>query len=343
MARPRPIMARRPSRKSNRASLPLAPRARPPATGRSARRWRALPRACVPRSSTRRRRRGSSSGGEGWEPSGASTIKEIRRYVARKEMDPALALDPVARDRFLMEAQVTGQLEHPHIVPVYELHVGEGNDAIHFAMKLVEGETLARLIHAKPVVAERGDTEALGALERLPEGLRRGRLRAQSRRRAPRSQARERDDRLLRAGLRDGLGHCPDRSGRDPAGRSPENTLRASGRAPRQDGRTGEPRGHGHDPRHSPLHGARASLGARGRNRLPDGRLRPGRDSLPHAHREPAVRRPARERRAGGGARGRDPAAGRGLRARQSPPRSARSSRKRRSARARTGTRASST
>ena len=44
--------------------------------------------------------------------------------------------------RFLREARVTGQLEHPNIVPVYE--IGRRPDgALYYTMKLVKGLTLA--------------------------------------------------------------------------------------------------------------------------------------------------------------------------------------------------------
>lgn len=44
-------------------------------------------------------------------------------------------------ERFVGEARVTGRLDHPNIVPVYELGMDEENGAF-FAMKLVEGDTL---------------------------------------------------------------------------------------------------------------------------------------------------------------------------------------------------------
>ena len=47
--------------------------------------------------------------------------------------------------RFFDEAQIGGQLQHPGIVPVYEL--GQFGDLLpYFAMKLVEGRTLAVLL-----------------------------------------------------------------------------------------------------------------------------------------------------------------------------------------------------
>jgi hypothetical protein len=45
----------------------------------------------------------------------------LGRDVALKELRPERADNPLAWARFLKEAQVTGQLEHPGIVPIYEL------------------------------------------------------------------------------------------------------------------------------------------------------------------------------------------------------------------------------
>jgi hypothetical protein len=46
---------------------------------------------------------------------------QMGRDVALKELRPELAGDAGFRDRFLREARITGRLEHPGIVPVYEL------------------------------------------------------------------------------------------------------------------------------------------------------------------------------------------------------------------------------
>jgi len=60
---------------------------------------------------------------------------------------------PEVIQRFIEEAQISGQLQHPGIAPVYEL--GQfPDDRPFFSMKLVKGETLARLLAARESVAE---------------------------------------------------------------------------------------------------------------------------------------------------------------------------------------------
>jgi serine/threonine-protein kinase len=55
--------------------------------------------------------------------------------------------------RFVEEAQIAGQLQHPGITPVYEL--GQFADKRpYFTMKLVKGKTLAALLAARQAVAE---------------------------------------------------------------------------------------------------------------------------------------------------------------------------------------------
>src|SRR6187551_3705507 len=66
----------------------------------------------------------------------------LHRYVAQKVMDPDLQHHPDERGRFLDEARITGQLDHPNIVPIYD--VVEGDEKTEFVMKLIEGETLSR-------------------------------------------------------------------------------------------------------------------------------------------------------------------------------------------------------
>src|SRR6516164_9499360 len=70
---------------------------------------------------------------------------ELNREVALKDLRPERADDPASRARFLLEAEITGRLEHPGVVPVY----GLGCDAQgrpYYAMRFVKGDTLKEAI-----------------------------------------------------------------------------------------------------------------------------------------------------------------------------------------------------
>ncbi|MDP7133591.1 MAG: protein kinase [Planctomycetota bacterium] len=71
--------------------------------------------------------------------------KGLNRPVAMKVMLPEVAARELNAIRFLNEAQITGQMEHPNIVPVHELGVDE-EGATFFTMKLVQGKTLNDVI-----------------------------------------------------------------------------------------------------------------------------------------------------------------------------------------------------
>jgi eukaryotic-like serine/threonine-protein kinase len=71
--------------------------------------------------------------------------RELNRSVALKELLTGLAHDPAAQARFLREAEITGSLEHPGIVPIYSLgRYADGRP--YYAMHLVQGETLRAAI-----------------------------------------------------------------------------------------------------------------------------------------------------------------------------------------------------
>ncbi len=74
---------------------------------------------------------------------------DLGRDVALKEILPERARTPGMRARFLDEARITGQLEHPGIVPVYELVAGDGDEQSSFyTMRFVRGRTLSEAILA---------------------------------------------------------------------------------------------------------------------------------------------------------------------------------------------------
>ncbi|MEQ1905654.1 MAG: serine/threonine-protein kinase, partial [Pirellulaceae bacterium] len=70
---------------------------------------------------------------------------ELNREVAIKVIQPSLAEIDDLRERFMREAEITGRLEHPGIVPVY----GKGEDSEeqpYYAMRLVRGESFHQAI-----------------------------------------------------------------------------------------------------------------------------------------------------------------------------------------------------
>jgi serine/threonine protein kinase/DNA-directed RNA polymerase subunit RPC12/RpoP len=68
---------------------------------------------------------------------------DIRREVAVKYLlDQS---NPRKKARFVEEAQITGQLEHPSIVPIHELGV-DAENRLFFAMKMVRGRSLEQVL-----------------------------------------------------------------------------------------------------------------------------------------------------------------------------------------------------
>jgi serine/threonine protein kinase len=106
--------------------------------------------------------------------------EDLRRHLAMKVIlgrasapstgaTPPVDATKVAR--FLEEAQVTGQLDHPGIVPVHELGL-DPDGRVYFTMKLVRGQTLK---HIFDLVAEGKEgwtqTKALGVLLKVCEAM----------------------------------------------------------------------------------------------------------------------------------------------------------------------------
>jgi serine/threonine protein kinase len=81
----------------------------------------------------------------------------LGRRVAAKVMLPHVLEHPGARRRFVIEAQVGAQLEHPHIVPVYGMEKAEGGPA--FTMRLLGGEDLGALIRRRRERLESGEPD----------------------------------------------------------------------------------------------------------------------------------------------------------------------------------------
>ncbi len=91
----------------------------------------------------------------------------IGREVAFKEMRHDRASDITSRSRFLLEAKVTGRLEHPSIVPIYDVGAHKSGDPF-YVMRFIHGESLKEILrrfHAH----EESDVSAVSRLERNVE------------------------------------------------------------------------------------------------------------------------------------------------------------------------------
>lgn len=71
--------------------------------------------------------------------------RDLKRRIAIKVVSPDLASNREHLARFVEEAQITGQLEHPAIPPVHELALDEGGN-VFFTLKLLKGRTLKDII-----------------------------------------------------------------------------------------------------------------------------------------------------------------------------------------------------
>jgi tetratricopeptide (TPR) repeat protein/tRNA A-37 threonylcarbamoyl transferase component Bud32 len=92
--------------------------------------------------------------------------RELHREVALKEIQEKHADHPGSRTRFLLEAEITGGLEHPGIVPVYGLGA-YANGRPFYAMRFIKGDSLADAI-SKFHSADPGDSgERTVALQKL--------------------------------------------------------------------------------------------------------------------------------------------------------------------------------
>lgn len=85
----------------------------------------------------------------------------IHRSVAMKVM--LKNRGPGEVRRFVEEGQITGQLEHPNIVPVYELGVDE-QDQPFYTMKFVRGTSLRKVLEGLEHLPETAKKYPLGAL-----------------------------------------------------------------------------------------------------------------------------------------------------------------------------------
>ena len=83
---------------------------------------------------------------------------ELAREVVLKRLRAEQAARPGTAERFRREAELTGRLEHPGVVPVYGL-VPDADGQPCYAMRFIEGESLKDALdrfHAAPLGDEQG-------------------------------------------------------------------------------------------------------------------------------------------------------------------------------------------
>ncbi len=78
----------------------------------------------------------------------------LNRAVALKMIKATRFASADERRRFQNEAEAVAQLDHPNIVPIFE--VGQFEDQHYFSMKLIAGESLDKRLKVDSVVDPRG-------------------------------------------------------------------------------------------------------------------------------------------------------------------------------------------
>lgn len=91
---------------------------------------------------------------------------DLGRVVALKILPPELSYDKTYIARFLQEARSAAGLEHPHIVPIYE--IGEADGLHYIAMKFIIGQTLKDLVHARGAMSL---PETIALLDQMASAL----------------------------------------------------------------------------------------------------------------------------------------------------------------------------
>jgi serine/threonine protein kinase len=87
----------------------------------------------------------------------------LKRRVALKVLQPAIASDPVRRARFEKEARAVASLNHPNIVTIHS--VEEYDDTRFLTMEIVDGRTIDRLVPPAGLPLEQLLTYAIPLVE----------------------------------------------------------------------------------------------------------------------------------------------------------------------------------
>ena len=81
-----------------------------------------------------------------------ATDLSLQRDVAIKVLPPELSYRKDLRERFTREAQLAGGLNHPHIVPIYD--VDDGHKLVWYEMALIDGESVRARVEREGPLTE---------------------------------------------------------------------------------------------------------------------------------------------------------------------------------------------
>ena len=91
-----------------------------------------------------------------------ATDRNLQRRVAVKTLHEHVQLDSSWNAKLIREAQATGQLEHPNIIPIYHLGAMPAGE-VFYTMKRVQGRSLAKVLAG----LRRKDEETVGEFTRV--------------------------------------------------------------------------------------------------------------------------------------------------------------------------------
>ena len=96
-----------------------------------------------------------------------ATDPALKREIALKRIRPGKDVSRDAQLRLIKEAQITGQLEHPNIIPVYELEHADSKGRPFYTMKFLRGQTLQEKIQAYHAKRKAGTDKPLDLINLL--------------------------------------------------------------------------------------------------------------------------------------------------------------------------------
>ena len=97
----------------------------------------------------------------------------IGRPVALKLFPPEIAQGE-ARERFLREARVVGQLSHPNIITLHDMGIDESSETPYLVMEFIDGMPLSRVLEKGTLPLPRASAWVAHAAEALEVAHRRG-------------------------------------------------------------------------------------------------------------------------------------------------------------------------